>query len=252
MAVTDIYLVSDRINPVNPRDVDKLERAIGSLPCDYRGFMTHCGREGELCDEIRVWDPRLILGNVEKERKYQTWEHCTAYRDPGPLTPDDFRDLWPFGTTVNGDSLVYFPRHPGTLFNIRHGEDRIARHPRAFSEAWGLGGSRSHPFPYFDPKGKHRRHRSFQIETRRGTAWLARFAAAYWAGGGVHRVRMPRGSYGDTVMVFVRRIGGQIQFTYEPENDPDEVYGGTTFDRGFTREVKAFERELYGQVEAAA
>jgi hypothetical protein len=203
VAVTDIYLVSEHIAPVSSRSIDQLERAIGSLPLGYREFMNLCGCHGELCSEVRVWHPEVILAEVERARADQTLDSCTVYSYPGRLTLEDFRGLWPFGSTVNGDRLVYLPRQPGVLFNIHRNADRISRHPHAYELAWCLG---------------------------------------------VHCVRMPRSSYGDTVMVFVKRIGGLIQFTYEPENNLDEVYGGTSFDRGFTKEVKAFEQKLHSEV----
>ena len=246
MAVNDIYLVSDRINSVDQREVEKLESQIGSLPLGYRDFMEHCGENGELCDELRVCSPTRILSDLNRSRELFTFEIAAAFGDPEPLSKEDFGELYLFATTVDGDRILYFPRHQYALFNFPR-TAHFVKHKTAFHDAWMLGGGK-HPFPYFNPTNKSRLSRSFHLETRVGTTQLADFTTNYWSSGEVNSVRMPADLYGDSVYVFVKRIGGMITFTHEPENDSNLVFGATHFDQGFGKEVRVFERAIYGYV----
>lgn len=245
MAVSDIYLVTDRINPVSTADVDRLEETIGSLPVGYREFMERCGADGELCSEIRVWNPQQIMKCVDEERENHTFDRYARFSIPAEIEASDFDELWTFAATVDGDTLVYFPRLRGILFSIWHNADEISRHDEAFTNISKLtsGGTVVHPFPYFDPEGPHRSHKSFQVQTTDGTQNVADWIRDYWSARGMdpHCIRMPKESYSDAIYVFVQSLGAMISTVTD---DDEEVYGDVTFDSGHEQSIEEFVRAL--------
>lgn len=252
MPVDSIYLVSAKITPVPTRDVDRLEKAIGNLPHGYREFMARCGGAGELCDEIRVYPPKAILAEVDSARTWLTSDRYPQRLD-SCLEPEDWRNVWLVGSSVDGDRFIYFPQHPGMLFNIWRSADKISEHPQAYRNVSRLtkGGTQRHPFPYFDPEGKHRAGHSFDYKplsysfpTRLSTNQLAKLAAAYWKRDQPTCLRMPKKGYGDAVYLFVQRLGGLFTFTRDEQNFPGEACIGAKYDKGNVEEVKAFEREF--------
>lgn len=252
MPVNDIHLVSQRIQRVPARDVARLEKAMGSLPNGYRAFMLRCGGAGELCSEIRVDPPQIILDEAEQARSWLTFENH-GWRLRNVLEPEDWKDVWLVGSSVDGDRFLYFPQHPGALFNLWRSGDDVSMHKQGYEAPQRLtkGGTLRHPFPYFTPEGKQRAGHSFDYKplsftfpTRLSTMKLAKLAEQYWKRDKPICVRMPKKGYGDAVYLFVQRIGGLISFARDEQNDPGEACVQASYDKTCKKEVKTFEAEF--------
>jgi hypothetical protein len=183
MSVDDIYLVSNRIEAVDPSEIDNLETAIGSLPRGYREFMARCGVNGRFCGNMYVFAPEVILKNLEKDCRTWSFEDLFRECEPGPMPKDD-RRFHRFGGSETGDRLFYFPGDPGVLYDFMEDYLDLVRHQKGFHDAtrlcaWGTDG---HPFPYFNPAGSGRKSRSFDLKCALSTEEVGRIIEGYWSG----------------------------------------------------------------------
>ena len=212
--IKDLYVVSDKIVPVDPAEIDRLEQAIGSLPLGYREFMLRCGGSGTLCDSMTVWPPGLVERRTLEERSkgLNTWVNPEV--DPPFLTEEDLAGGWHFGEMWMFRA-IYCPRHRGSLFIASNNLPvAIVERPSAFLEPLLLIDrpidADRFEFPFFEPDGPHRNSVKFQLDTDREMGRLADWMETYWATsvGAVRRTRIPLKIPAD--LVFIRRVGGMV------------------------------------------
>lgn len=244
----EIYLVSDQIVSVPTEEIDELERKIGSLPVGYREFIHRCGGDGLLMDDITIWPPKTILSEVERERETLTFDKwIRAGSNGNSLVPQDFNDFWVFGHDGIGFTYCYFPRFPGTLFQIVAGGTPI-RHERAFAEVdrfWNT--NVKHPFPYFTPRDASRRRsrsvQSFGFHSTISQGKLAELIASYWSERELRStsVQVPaqyEGGESNDTMLFVKEIGCAISISRDEKNYPGQIYGSFNSDPEYHGRVK--------------
>ena len=249
--VESIYLVSDKITPVSSRDVDRLEEAIGSLPVGYREFITRFGSQGELCEFMQIWSPEDIQTRAESECARIADDLVALRYKLSPLTRADLNSLWVFGRG-NMSTLIYAPRHEGILFNVAHRgaekEGTLIRHKRGLADPAALfwWGQARHPFPFFVPRTKEIRLKSFVFRSRKPTVEIAEEIGQHWQDGHgpVHRVRMPSCSHEDSVYVFVKGIGGYITINRNSQRGRKSAFGRVFFEKALRKEVNRFVKQF--------
>lgn len=116
MKLSDVKIVGQPLVRAQPREVDELEARLWiTFPAGYREYVTQLG-EGVLGGTlVRIYPPWRIDGELAEWRqrieKYWFW--------------DAGKDLLPkaralecviVGDTLNGDELIFHPRHPDRLF----------------------------------------------------------------------------------------------------------------------------------------
>jgi hypothetical protein len=69
LSLSDVYEFSDKRSLPAARDVDRLEKRIGSpLPAGYREFMSTLG-VGRYCDDLNVYNPEQVWKNTPQHRQ---------------------------------------------------------------------------------------------------------------------------------------------------------------------------------------
>lgn len=251
--INETYLVSDKITPVSSEKLDELERFVGGvLPLGYRKYMQRFGARGEYNDSLHAWWPEVILENTEQERASyaeQMVRDKNKYRIATPLTDEDLRGYFPFGSAMDESHVIYIPRFPGEVFLYHHEETKLMpRISSGFSDPLLLTtfGRNDDYFRYFIPAGDHTGRQVISLHTILTAESISLWVAEYWQGGEVHRVKMHPDYFGDdTFFVFVKQIGGRFHI------DDDRRFPsiGVNFDKAHAEEITSFAEAITNAVE---
>lgn len=246
--ISTTYLVSDKITPVSGEKLLELEQFVGGvLPSGYPEYLQRFGTRGEYNHSLSVWPPEWILEFTGKERSSyaeQMIKDKHEYHIDTPLTDDDLKGFFPFGSAMDESNLIYIARFPREIF-LYHHEDTTAipRITSGFNDPLLLTtfGKQVDCFRYFIPEGDHVQHRVISLRTTLSTEELSKRVTDYWRRDEVHRVEMPEDYYGEDVFfVFVREIGALFSIVCHESDNKGIPYVKATFDKEHADKIAAF------------
>lgn len=231
-AFEDVYMVSKKKDTVPTKEIDELEKAIGSLPRGYREFIQRYGG-GSFCDDIHFQAPRGIIAEVAERREYMTFDACVPWcKALKGLKKSDFDDIWVIGGDGCGHDYCYFPRHEGVLFILTHSGMEVVRLDRAFccSSLFYYHARIRHPKPYFSPNDRTRFQESYNMSTRQRQANASELLRSFFDSLHMEFVmaEVPLNSgvrdEGNRIL-FVPEIEGMITINCEETSMHPEVFG---------------------------
>jgi hypothetical protein len=102
-----IYLVSNKLNLVDPAEIDKAEQQLGQkMPPGYREFMTQLGI-GEYCTFIEVYSPQQVI--TESQHWGAFWQnHWPKTSTKNTINGENIAECLMIAKD-NSDTLLYHP-----------------------------------------------------------------------------------------------------------------------------------------------
>ena len=131
-------LVSEKLTPIPPAEVAEAAERLGvRFPEGYEAFVTTFG-EGDLSGYLRIWPPRQVVqftrwyrGFLKENLDDDNW----CWDLGGVLEPDRVVESVAIGSTLDGDTIVFHPSDPDTLYALPRHQDVVYRIGRGLDEA---------------------------------------------------------------------------------------------------------------------
>ena len=155
MAFEDVCVVSKKLTITDEAELTALEKTLGiALPPGYREFMTILGY-GEYCSNLAVYSPSEVLERTASYRrdwdKYFFWEEGADV-----LSKQAVLESVIFGSSFEGDQLIYHPVEPKGVFVLPRHDWKIYTVPEGFFNplSWYDGDEQTKwpdPIKFFKP-----------------------------------------------------------------------------------------------------
>lgn len=250
--ISEAYLVSDKITPVNLDQLRELEKFVGGvLPSGYREYMLRFGTSGEYMEVLEVWSPEMIMAHNDQWRSNygdQYVDHKNKYARDSVLTDDDLRTYFTFAHTDSGDTILYCPRFPGELFMYHREVEPIHRIARGFHSSLELSLYREGTdcFRYFVPSSHQTATEIIDLGMPISEKVLASQIEVYWKQENSRAVELPPTLYCDIVstLVFAQGIGGRFNVVTSEFDNHGNTYIQAIYDKDYTDKVKEFSTEI--------
>jgi hypothetical protein len=155
-----IYLVFDDLKTSSAADVAKTASRLGvTFPDGYAEYVTELG-EGTLCNYLRIHLPKAIEEELPDHRRFLS--EGFHWKKKGVLSTERARETVRLGRTLDGDSLVFHPGSPDSIFVLPRHHDEVYQTGPGLEKAisWLCeSGTLTRPMKllYFEPDGERAR-----------------------------------------------------------------------------------------------
>lgn len=212
-----IYLTSLQVSPISEDALAELRKRVGTkLPRGYEDLVRTLGA-GSYCGLFDITDPSCSAdaGRLDQVADYlgEFWPN-NAFRVGAEMLEHESH----FGSTVDGDEFVYFPRLDGKVLIFPRHDDRVLQLARGFADpidwvtaAGEPAGPATDQFRYFSPERPCRIVELFTADEANideVSLDLERHVGEidHTLTGEEYRLH------------FIQRIGGEVQLTQTPDD----------------------------------
>jgi hypothetical protein len=165
----DVYLVSERLNPLSPNQAQGIRKIIPTPPVGYEDFLCNFGT-GTYCDELIVWAPRMVAEMLEELRPLLL-DSIDMFRDYGPVPDLRYNEMIPIANSLNGDHFVVMPPDTTEIFMIPRHDDAVYSLPDGFLDLFNWKRSH-HENEYGEAYGRSPDFRYFETDFNRASTDL--------------------------------------------------------------------------------
>lgn len=233
----DIFVVSKRLALATNEQVDRLERGICvSLPRGYREYVCQLG-EGEFSDNLRVYSPDIVLGQLEEFRSVQAEGFQSSFLNwrEQPIGQSDVDHCVELASTANGDSIIICPDYPGKMFVLPRHSDQVQvieggfEQPERVVRACFMG-RWEREFQFFEPYTSLRECFGYGYGTFCSTSAVASEFEERYSGARIYREQIGDGP-GSYLRIFVEALTAKVNISRNDENNTISLFITLDVDR---------------------
>ncbi len=236
MALTETYLVTNKLTLIQEEEIVLLEKHFGlPVPMGYREYMTSLGA-GLYCDLVRIYRPLRILTEYQDAR--QRWRDNFLWNSGTRILSREqvFQSVL-FGDTIDGDQIIVAPHEPFKLFVLSRHDDSIWEMGAALTDPMFWRGSsfapQWSPFRYFESFNDRAHIELFTQQRRLKSEDIAAQFIFNWRHSELCQIKEE-----GCRLIFLKSIGGRIQLTQSSWDGRIRIVIG--FDKDHRKEVEAF------------